>query len=127
MFNFNGPAAMVTFSAFALILGLMIVFSSRDTKRGFREFWDVTAFHRLLRKYRRVSLRSILTITAVVAPLVVVAWMAWSHGSPAFFLVGGLVTVYLCEGIIPLIFIFYKDAFGKGPRAIWQKHLNEWE
>lgn len=118
MFNFSGPAVAFFVGALALLLLLMLLFSFRETTREIRELFDLAMFRRLF--CCRFSMRTLLVVAAVVPPVVAFGAVYWRQVHPSDLVVNLMAASYILVIVAPLLFVFFKDAFGPSSRQYWK-------
>ncbi len=128
MFTLSPPAIAMAVGVIAFIALMMLLISPRDTLRGVGEFFDWTIFRRLLRSVRRsgrFSLMTLVVVTAVLPPILALfVRISGLFALPdvALMLLGAL---WVAAVLVPLIYWFFGDAFGRGPREQWRKYLDD--
>jgi hypothetical protein len=124
MFNFNGPAMLATMIALGGILAFSLIFSFRDTCRGFHDFFDPRVFRQLVRSIfghpPQFSLRSLFLLQLLVPLLILVIRPMLGPDFPLVIILGGYALIV----VFPLIYWFFVEAFGPGPRERWRKVLD---
>jgi hypothetical protein len=126
MFMLNSTSATYIVAVIFTILVGMLLLSFRDTIRGFREFFDFSVFRRFRRSVRhfrpRFSMKTLLVAAVALPPVIAYTYHQYRQGElNAQWLIP--VAAYAAIVVFPLIYLFFADAFGPGPRRRWKKHL----
>lgn len=123
MFQLNGPAAAYVMAVIGMMFAGALLFSYRDTVQALREFFDSGAIRNFFRSLGRFQFTWRTPLVAGLLPSAVY-FLVRRYGSQDSFdwvllgIVGGCLLL-----VGPVIYWFFVEAFGPGPRERWKDFL----